>query len=196
MQIILKKHITPIEKKIYKKKSKSQKLKSNVYIKKSRLVLTPEEFQIKLKLRRLRNIKTQKRYAEKHREEIRAYQKKYSDEHREKNKISSRKYYLMKGKKKQQEKTRKYKKLKDDKITNDKFTIIADVIPTDWSIRAGLLHSIPVDSSTKRELLNCPFCTSFWLGLIVALQYLPIGTAVFIAPLAMVFVELYRKITL
>jgi hypothetical protein len=47
-----------------------------------------------------------------------------------------------------------------------------------------------------RELLNCPYCLSFWLGFVVALQYYTLGQAVFIAPLAIVFVELYRKLTL
>ena len=47
-----------------------------------------------------------------------------------------------------------------------------------------------------RALLNCPYCTAFWLGLIVALHYFNDWRAVFIAPLAILFVEIYRKLTL
>jgi len=47
-----------------------------------------------------------------------------------------------------------------------------------------------------RELLNCPFCMSFWLGLFVAMHYYHDWRAVFIAPITILFVEFYRKLTL
>lgn len=47
-----------------------------------------------------------------------------------------------------------------------------------------------------RELANCPFCMSFWLGLFIAIHYYQDWRAVFIAPITLIFVEIYRKLSL
>ena len=48
-----------------------------------------------------------------------------------------------------------------------------------------------------RSLLNCPYCLSFWLGLLVCFfQGLVLWQSVFYAALCIVFVEVYRKLTL
>lgn len=49
-----------------------------------------------------------------------------------------------------------------------------------------------------RELLNCPFCLSFWLGLICNyyLWHISIVFSIVYALLSVAFVEVYRKLTL
>ena len=47
-----------------------------------------------------------------------------------------------------------------------------------------------------RELVNCPFCMSFWIGLFVALHYYQDWKAILVAALTVLFVDLYRKLTL
>ena len=49
-----------------------------------------------------------------------------------------------------------------------------------------------------RALLNCPFCISFWLGLLInlLLWQFTIPFAIIYAMLAVFFVELYRKLTI
>lgn len=49
-----------------------------------------------------------------------------------------------------------------------------------------------------RELLNCPYCISFWLGLLWNLQFQAFSTwqSVIYACLSIVFVEVYRKLSL
>lgn len=46
-----------------------------------------------------------------------------------------------------------------------------------------------------RELVNCPYCMSFWLGLFVALHYYEGWQAISMACITILFVEIYRKLT-
>lgn len=49
-----------------------------------------------------------------------------------------------------------------------------------------------------KDLINCPMCTSFWIGLTInlTLWHITLPFSIIYACLTIVFVEIYRKITL